>query len=323
MRKSQIGVDTFIALVILVLGILVLFLVVYPDVKELLVGEGEKGACEWSLVMHSITKIADWSAIPAECRAHRFEVDLKYLQRYHTEAKKRIDVYEADADKYQLMLEELEKSKQKIGNDPDPNYLLNEWALNKIVAEEMKDCWQKVFMGELPLFDQWWDFYSWEKEMPTRTKDRFSSFIGNFEGPPTNCIICSRIKFSPDLVNYFKRHNKVNIDSIDTWLKNNHPAWEAASYYKFLIQGQSELKSFFTPDYSYSIDKPLAVLYEKIYYYHGIEEVLDRLWKLISGGKEGSYDLNFLKLVPYTQEDLIHPPNEDRTGGEGCTFILD
>ncbi|MBW2968923.1 hypothetical protein KY314_02300, partial [Candidatus Woesearchaeota archaeon] len=154
-KKSVIAANTVISLAILAIGLIVLFHVVFPEVKDVIVGEGEKGACEWSLVMHSITKLGDWSLIPAECRAHRIEIDMDYLSDYHKEAKNRIKTYINNKDKYAEILH--------FFNNPNDELQLNEWALNRIIAKETKDCWEKVFKGKLPLFESgWWNLISWD-----------------------------------------------------------------------------------------------------------------------------------------------------------------
>jgi len=319
MKKSQIAVDTLIGLAILAVAVAIVGIVVYPEVKDLFEKEGAKGACEWSLVVHSLTKLSDFSLVPAECRAHRFEISLDDLEKYHFTARKRIKIYQDNPEKYGRIL-------QFFDNPEDPNQL-NEWVLNMFVAKEMQDCWEKVFKGRLPLFDKWWELYTWDWEKVTsgETEDYISTFILDFKKPPVNCIICSRIRFSDDLIQAFGSRN--HIDSLSVWLKYNYPITGGKSYYEILTEGQSEIKGLFAPEFEYSIDKPLAVLYEKIYYYYGgeygPEAWLDRAFKAITGGKEGTYELNYLKIVPYTQEDIIVPKKEDGSGGEGCTFILD
>lgn len=117
------------------------------------------------------------------------------------------------------------------------------------------------------------------------------------------------------------------IESTDEWLRNNYPRYGGKSYYEELTEGQSELNSLFVQRYGFSVDNPLAILYEKIHYYQGLEKWLDVLIKSAIGGKDGTYELNYLKLIPYTQDKIIVPPNYDtnygNTGGEGCTFVLD
>jgi len=320
MKKAQVGLDTVVALAILALVLVVLFIIVFPSFKDVLIGEGEQGACEWSLVLHSLTKLGDWSLIPAECRANRIEIDMKYLERFTTEARRRIGEYDKDTTgKYDLILKDF--------NDVNNKKQVYEWALNRAVAQEMRNCWSKVFKGKLPLFDQWWNLYDfpWETPIPGEGEGHVAlrSFFGKFYGPPTNCIICSRIKFSQDVQDYFAGKE---ITSLDNWLRYNYPRYGGTGYYEELAEGQSELNSLFTPPYSFGTSKPLAVLYEKIYYYQGMFKWTDKLIKYATGGKDGTYELNYLKLVPYTQEKLISPPDYGdygNKGGEGCTFVLD
>ncbi|MBW2978747.1 hypothetical protein KY304_01390, partial [Candidatus Woesearchaeota archaeon] len=148
--------------------------------------------------------------------------------------------------------------------------------------------------------------------------------------PPVNCIICSRIKFSDDLKEYFKKNKKSEITSFDMWLRYNYPITGSLSYYEHIVEGQSSLKNSFSTRYpKYSLDFPLTVLYEKIYVRKDFFESLqDWRWLgtinnpfgiIISEiQKYTVYELNYVKLVPYTQESLI-----DQKNGEGCIFILD
>jgi len=315
MKKSQIAVDTLIGLAILAVAVAIVGVLVYPEVKDLFETESTKGACEWSLVVHSLTKLSDFSLVPAECRAHRLEISLDDLEKYHFTARKRIKIYKENPEKYGPVLQ--------FFDNPDDSNQLNEWVLNMFVAKEMQDCWEKVFKGRLPLFDKWWNLYDWgwSDAKLGEQKDYIDAVIGKFKGPPVNCILCSRIRFSDDLTEAFG--SRVNIDSLDVWLKNNYPIAGGRSYYEILTDGQSEIKGLFAPAFEYSIDKPLAVLYEKIYYYHGAEAWLDKAFKTIAGGEKGTYELNYLKIVPYTQEDIIMPKKQDGSGGEGCTFLLD
>jgi hypothetical protein len=311
MKRAQISVDTFILLAALAFAALIIFAIVYPVVKEVIETEGEKGTCEWSLVMHSIAKLGDWSLIPAECRANRIEIDLKYLERYHKEAKKRMEIYAKDQTKYAEIY--------KIFKDPkDPN-MLNEWALNKIVATEMKNCWDQVLKGQLPLFDQWWKLYSWGPHRePTDGEVAFETWFNvlKMHQPPVNCIVCSRIKFSDDVRKKFGSKN--TIDSLDVWMRNNYPKIGGKSYYESLTEGRSALHGQRIE--KYDLNTPLAVLYEKIHIKQGFFKLSGDVLKLF--GLEGtkSNEINWLKIVPYTQKEIIGIRKE---GGESCTFILD
>ncbi|MBN1644479.1 hypothetical protein JW851_00365 [Candidatus Woesearchaeota archaeon] len=320
MKKSQIAVSTLVGLAMLAIVIVVIFLIVFPVIKDLFEKEGEKIACEWSLVFHSIAKLGDWSLIPAECRAHRIEVNLEDLEKYKKEAEKRIKTYTDDPDKYGPIL--------KYFNKKDDPAQLREWALNKIIAVEMKDCWSKVFQGKLPLFDKWWNLYDfpWEKSEPDESQGHLAlrSFIGKFYQAPVNCIVCSRIKFDELLTKDFIKNGRNNVDSLNAWLMYNYPVTGSKSYYELIAEGQSPVKDVFVPRYgAYSVDTPLGILYEKVY---AKNELFRWRWlkDVVGFGKdelnsdEKFYTLNYVKVVPYTQEMIINPDK-----GEGCTFVLD
>jgi hypothetical protein len=314
MNKRAVFQTTFVNLAMVAIIALILLLMVFPAFEDLFAAEKEKGACEWSLVMHSLTKLADWSLIPPECRAHRFEVSLSDLRKEFKQAKKRINVYNKDRVKYKKIL-----TRFKDANDEAQLY---EWALNKVIAVELKDCWEKVFKGRLPLFDRWWLLYSWGDEKPPgageekRAFDLWKIKVGKTHRPPVNCIICSRIRFADDVKGYFGSRE---IDSLDMWLKYNYPEFGSVSYYESLAEGRSHLQGarvYFT----YHVDIPLAVMYEKIYIKHAARTNLGKAWAFVTGGQEEIYEINWLKLVPYTQHNLLGPREQ---GGESCSFILD
>ncbi|MBD3361307.1 hypothetical protein GF358_00790 [Candidatus Woesearchaeota archaeon] len=339
MKKAQITVDTLIALAILAVALIIIGVLIYPAVKEVLVGAGEKGACEWSLVMHSISKLGDFSLVPPECKAHRMEITMDDLEKYHFKAKQRIKEYEDNTDKYSEIL--------KYFDDPEDPNQLNEWALNLLVAAEMKDCWEKVFKGKLPLFDKWWLMYSWDmfgidipkiigRTEPVDTDSALAVWVnllspgvpGTFKvhGPPVNCIICSRIKFSEEVKNFFGNRE---IRSLDAWIRFNYPLTGGESYYEVIVEGQSPVKNVFEPRYgAYDVQTPLAVLYERIYAEQEFIKFLHYSWEWIDQHialepmehKDMSkvFQLDYVEVVPYTQEAIIDPIK-----GEGCTFVLD
>jgi hypothetical protein len=320
MKRAQISIDTFILLAVLLVMAIAILLIVFPAVKYKILEQSEAGLCEWSLVMHSISKLGDWSLIPPECRAHRIEITMGHLELHKTEAKERIKTYHNP------------KTRAKYTDDiraaypnPDKDIYWQEWALNKMIAEEMKNCWQKVFKGRLPLFNQWWKLYSfpWEEKKITDGPAAFKFFAGEVLQAPVNCIVCSRIKFGDNVKRKFGA--STTIDSLDVWLKNNYPRFGGESYYEILTEGQSELKGLFVPKYEFSMDEPLAVLYEKIHYYHGADKFLTGAWDYLISDLPDKAELDYLKLVPYTQERIVGKPvlTGGQYEGEACTFILD
>lgn len=318
MRRSQIGLDPLVGLGMLALVAFIVLALIFPEVREVLVGSGEKGACEWSLVLHSLTKLSDFSLVPAECRAVRIEVTLEDLKANFKEAKRRIDTYKSDPVKYKDIL--------RYFNDySKSDAQLYEWSLNKIVAQEMNDCWDKVFKGQFPLFDEWWKLYSWGSATPPDNRDEAFAMWApggpiRAYGPPTNCIVCSRIKFSDTVKKQFIDIGKPRITTLDVWMKYNYPRLGGDSYYKLLTEGRSSLTGLFGQPFEYDVDVPLAVLYEKIYVRQAFFDWLDKAWTAVFGGTRRDATIDNLKLVPYTQEKLIGP---HANGGEACSFVLD
>jgi hypothetical protein len=66
-------------------------------------------------------------------------------------------------------------------------------------------------------------------------------------------------------------------------------------------------------------------LYEKIHYYHGADVALTGVWDYLFGDLSETSELDYLKLVPYTQERIVGQPvlKNNIYHGEACTFILD
>ena len=150
MKKGQVGVQTFVY-AIGILIVLVAFLLMVPSFKNLLFEAGEKGQCQWNVLVSSLTRTPGlgFENIPVECKAEYINVSLEDLQDNYALASQAFKKYEANA-KNPLYAPMHEKF-----NDVNSEAQLAEWSANKIVADEIVDCWDKVWQGQLPLFDSW------------------------------------------------------------------------------------------------------------------------------------------------------------------------
>lgn len=301
MKKAAIAISTLILLVGAAIA-LIASLSVTPKFIELMTGAGEKGKCSWEIVASSLApkSLAGFGGVPEECKASYVNITKKELDKLRPSAKKRIEFYTKNSEKYVGMLKE-------GFNNPDDERQQYEWALNQLVTDKLKNCWDKVLQGKLPIFDKWWDLYQLpgEKREPNRESaiDLFEKSFG-VNLPPVNCIICSRIEFMPDAKEVVGERT---INSLTTWLKYEHPRYKAESYFEYLADGQTlpNTGSFNIIRYPYNTWQIWAVVYERINAYKTTE------WF-------GEGDYSVLRLVPY--DEIAKPLS---TNGMGCTLIVD
>ncbi len=308
MRKAAIAISTLVLLVGAAVA-LIASLSVTPKFIELMTGAGEKGKCSWEIVALSLTtSIPGFKGIPEECTASYINITKKELDKLRPNAKKRIEFYTKNSEKYYGMLRE-------GFNNPDDERQQYEWALNQLITDQLKNCWDKVLQGKVPIFSKWWDLYHWpgEKERPNQDKaiELWEKGPG-INYPPINCIVCSRIEFRPDAKQVVGERA---VNSLTTWLKYEHPRYKAESYFEYLADGQTLPKtgSFNIIRYPYNTRQIFAVVYERINAYKTME-VLNKLGITEKG------DYSILRLVPY---DEIAKPLSDGSAGEGCTLIVD
>ena len=133
----------------------------------------------------------------------------------------------------------------------------------------MKQCWQKLGVGDLDLFPNWWKLIGFKD---TKEEKEFLGFIPErfllkFKEPPRFCVICSRIRFDPDVREYvYGAYSDGRVTSLNHWLKNNEVSRYDMSYREFMLDDTHE-GIFGLSSYQYQLasphlpDKPLAVLY--------------------------------------------------------------
>jgi len=299
--------------------IAIMLLVVFPKAKDLFAAETEKAQCEWSIVVSGLSQLAAGGiqVIPPECNAHRFSVSVDDVKKASDKSKERIK--QVQTKKY----EEAIRGTPFAGSITDQ--LAYEHELNRIVAEEMKDCAEKTLKGKLPLFDRWWSLFTCEEngvKKPCSSADTFWSVafipyglgslaIGQKEiaRPPVLCVICSRIQWDERLA---KDVGKTNIDSLSAWMNFNYPKLGGDSYAEEIIPWQTEVTGLFWPRYEYSITNPLAVVFAYVPA-HGLKK------NIVSSflGIEGE-DASFMRLAKADNQGIFGEP----PGGLGCNWIL-
>lgn len=323
-RGAIIAIDTLIQLGIILIVFLIVFLGLFPGVERKLEAAEEKGKCEWSVMLAAVRKGGSLSiaeGVPEGCKATTRTITMADLRAKHEYARNRLKII-TDPDHKEYDPPFSTYFRKQVPSDPK---IINEFALNTIIGNEMVDCWTKVFKGKMPLFDEWWRLYNCEGGKPCSTIEDFAHFAipayGAFKvvsggvektRAPVNCILCAHIMFDNDVK---EKIGTGTVTSFDEWLKINPIPRTSTSYLKFLLDGQSDVSALFG-QYSYDItDEGLAILYERVNA-HQLSQLPGFEDALTFFDKKVSEDLNYLRIVPYRQEAIVAPQGD-------CTFIID
>lgn len=340
MGKGQIGVEEFVVIAAFAFAFVVFLFILGPKIWLALSGAGETGVCNWNLLVHAFTKMGGKEIVPAECQAKRITVDEPMLNAQLKYASRRMNKMLEEAkdeklkEQYKLILKQF--------NDPKNEQQLYEFALNKIVADELKNCWTKVFQGKLPLFDEWynkfdlrlWGIFAEDKELKEMNEKDFITAwkglgIANVYGPPTFCVICSRIKFDKNIE---KKLGKSKVTSLKDWLSFNPMPRTNEPYMRFLADGRtkahdseegqpSENALYFQKfDYSISVEEPLAVLYSRVNTYKATQWVGNvGGWLGITEAPQEAVDR--LAIIPYNNVAKSYSEVGQEAGN--CVVIID
>lgn len=319
-----IAIDTLIQLSIIAVIFLVVFLGIFPPFTQKLEAAEEKGKCEWSVLLSAVGKAGSLGiaqGIPEGCHAVRKTITLDDLRKKFGYAKNRLKIITDPAHKEYATTAPFFRT--QIPDDPQ---VLYEFALDNVVADELADCWTKVFRGKMPLFDEWWRLYDCVKEgktQPCSTIEEFVAFAipaygvwkvttGGVQAnrAPVNCVICAHLTFDEKLK---KEIGRPSIVTLQEWMGNNPVPRIGTSYLKFIEEGQSDASALFTR-YSFDLsDEGVAIVYERV----NAQKLAQTMGKALSwAGVKVSEDKNYLKLMPYTQGALMAPTGD-------CTFVVD
>lgn len=270
MKNKKAQTTTTLVLVIAAMIALVVFLFAHQKFVKIL--KPEPTACPWSIVASALTKQLAFGKeiLPPECSAELITIKKEDLEKNFDYAKKRIEEYIKKPEIY-------EKTKiLEYFNDPKDEKQLYMFAMHKIFADNLKNCWSKVLKGAVPIFDEWWKFFGLGGKDPEmqyvkgETKSIFGVDLFTVYGPPTNCIVCSRIAITKEVDDLFDKKDEKNLmNSFNIWLQSNPIPMDPKlrSYYEFIIDGQSSAASAFTlPFYYYrvNVSEPWAVVFARI-----------------------------------------------------------
>jgi hypothetical protein len=186
------------------------------------------------------------------------------------------------------------------------DYVQKRYNLDKIFADEMKRCWNVVGNGKLALFDTWYQFftcnYGGTEKACESADDYFDGGI-NIKGVQTAarfCVLCSRIKIDSEVSQEFKGIENGKYDSLNVWMANNpRQVADDKSYYEYILD-ESQAGSMFTlPHFSYSLDKPYAVVFVRLNMNGPQQFTVGAYDFLLNSGDDTQTNANILILIPY------------------------
>ncbi|VVB81063.1 Uncharacterised protein [uncultured archaeon] len=226
MNKKGMNPELLVGIIALMAFLVVALVIVYPPIKDWMFGAGQTGQCQFSILLRTISKQMSFGfgEIPAECQMKRITVTDKEIDSYTSLAKNRIASYKAQNNPAQY-------------NFPDTPQSEYNWALEKIVADEMVDCLNKGWRGRLNL------------EATGLPTDMFKELGAQM------CILCTRIKFDQTAQNLFGQKNF----TMKPWLDAN--VKESKTYYNLLTENTDPFYQAFVTYSQFDIRKPTAIVF--------------------------------------------------------------
>ncbi len=317
-KKAQGNIDSVIVTLIILLVSLAVLVLVYNEWGKTLLEDATKRNCQWNLLLSSITKspILSTETIPPDCKMTRKNITLEQLEKKKKSNKKEIEKFNAKYEDSKYVYFHTEGDKGKVNRE------LLEYEMDRIIANEIKDCWSVAWMGKMPIFQEWWSLIECDEDKITgeykcdckkeecslgkEIIEKVQFWNNNFATPPAFCLLCSRIKFDQETQDKF---GGKEITSLPEWMQK-HPVLvdpQKRSYYEYTKDDVN--RGIFFPRYVYNVDEPLAVVYSRINVYQPVQYG-ERIWEGISSSYEASKPINVLSLMPYSEVS------------EKCTYII-
>lgn len=321
-RTGQIATDTLIRLAIVVVIFLVVFLGILPQFQKKAEASGGKAKCEWSVLLAGLSKAGSLNlaqGIPEGCKAKTVVVTMKDVQGRAGYARNRLKVIQDPKHR------EYDATSKYFRTAPLNDNLIKEFALDNIVADELVECWEKVWKGKVPLFNEWWRLYDVCVDPNTGkstgcgkleefAKSAWAVAFNDANKAPTNCILCAHISFDPEVQKIVRKP-----EMMMEWLGNNPVPRTSAPYSDFLAEGQT-IGGFAKLNLKYDFstaDPGIAIMYERINTHQLFQSASSvGNWAGLSNDPKDYEDQSYLKLLTYKQ-DVLNAPTGD------CNFILD
>lgn len=327
-KRGAVGVNTFVMTVAILIA-LVAFIFIVPKFTKLMIEAGSTGECQWNVLVSALTRTPGlgFENIPVECKARYLDVTLADIQANYGDASDAITMYGKKAAYSEIL---------PFFNKPDSVSQLAEWSLDKVVADEMVSCWDKVWKGKLPIFDEWWKLVGYKRESISDEKIAAAEKAGvpvgdadwkwyqyaalwnlEFKHPPTFCVVCSRIKLDSAVKTALE---KQNIESLGKWMMSNPVPRTKTDYFSYIMpEDLKQSQLFQRKEFPYGTAEPLAVVYQRINIQKVdavSQDILDAIGLMSSDEKDKQ--VNKVVLVPYSS--VILPYAE---GGANCDYVID
>lgn len=288
---------TLVEILSVTAALLVLLMLVWPALREVLFDTGTKGECQFSLTVSSLSSLAGTEI--GSCPTEKVKIGNAEINRYLPLAERQVNEYHKNPS-------------QEIAQQ----YPLNptgykQWAMDKIVADQLVDCWEKVVFG---------------KFLPKKWTNVLKEDV--------ICVICSTINFQKDLPfeittavqdkNWINKINEPGNPSLKPgflmpWLKNNY--YQGQTYFDYIMR---PMKPFpFDDNPSYDTEKRQAVVFWAIN-----PDIHAQVAGKIFGWIPGTEKVQDAGILKQTEQNiqLFLWPYEDITaehrGGLGCQKII-
>lgn len=289
------GIEYWLVGTIILLVVFVILLGAMPRIIDILKRGGEHQVCSISSVLESSGKVGGVRTFTSDCPRDEEEVTMSVLNKNLDDVEKEVKKYDGTKDAY---------------TERDPKI----WNLNKFIAKEMKQCWEKLGAGELNLFPEWWKLIGYnqsnEKEL-FGLQDFLKVWNLKFKEPPRFCVICSRIRFDPDVrKDVYEQHPGGSIDSLNKWMRNNAVPNSGGISYLEYIEDDVHKGLFGLSSYQYQLssqnlpDKPLAVLYVQQNVWKG-QQWAEGVLEFAGLKSDVSTPIHSLELVPLDETSEI------------------
>jgi hypothetical protein len=231
--------------IVLIAASAIVLVLIAGTLINLLMQASTEGKCTASAQLSSSTRVAGVETISIDCPMKLVDITMDDLRAEITRSRNALDKI-LTSGKYTTIIKDFAYTK----TEPISATKLNEFALDKTVAEEMRVCWQKLGEGKLELFNAWYN--------PIKVDDKSWLPWIKIETPPITCVICARIKFDSDI-----QKDYADVQSLNEWLKINTVPKREATYYDYLIDEVHD-QFLFTPDWHFQTKEPIAVVFARM-----------------------------------------------------------
>ena len=339
MKKASIAVNGLVEMLLVIVVIVVLFQ--FLGIWRIFFGSfTEDFKCEGSFIASSMTKVFGNQVLDPDCKTKRITItfdeegvsnngaEKKQLDKNHGSTTPdpydtftRVKQWNEDPEipeksKYTYFDKDQENIKLDTDDENEQNTIRQRYNMDKIIADEMRNCWDNVGNGKLPLFDMWFQFIDCDKS--DNDFDKCESAADWFKANPNIaanfCVLCTRVKFDQEVQEKFGSE----YDSISLWMAN-HPYSVAPvpgkeltmSYYEFILSDDQKESLFHSPNFKYTTSEPYAVVFVRTNM-HGSGQIVLNAYKFLdttagllpfydSTKDDPVYYANVMSLMPYKE----------------------